>query len=235
MTSTERRKRGRPARADKREPLTKARIAEVGLAIAGDEGFPNLTMRRVAAELGVTVRALYNVVADRQEVVDLVAAQMLDALPVHDFGRDDWRETVRQMYHDARAVYRTFPRATLISLDETVTPTEVPVKRMLAPEQELAFLVGLGLTLDEALAVRGAFLVEVFGFVMLLDYRYDRADDTTREMLGQPVPLAWLDTKPEVDAPLARAAAERRYTPDDLFEQLVDRAVGAIERKLEGK
>ncbi|MFT3660247.1 MAG: TetR family transcriptional regulator [Gordonia sp. (in: high G+C Gram-positive bacteria)] len=133
MTTTGGRKRGRPARSADRAPLTKESIAEAGLRIAGDEGFPQLTMRRLAAELDVTVRALYNVVADRQEVVDLTAARMVENLPDHDYDARDWRRSVRRMYREARAAYRAFPRATLVSLDETITPTEVPERRILSP------------------------------------------------------------------------------------------------------
>ncbi len=230
MTATERPKRGRPAKADGREPLTKELIATVGLRIAGDEGFPQLTMRRLADEIGVTVRALYNVVADRQEVVDLVVAQMVERLPVHEYDPDDWQGSVRRMYRDARAAYRSFPRATLVSLDETITPTEVPVKRMLDPERQLAFFVGLGLSLEDALTVRGSVLVDVFGFALLIDYRFDRTDPATRAMLAQPVPQPWLDAHPEVQAPLAREAARQQTDPDALFEAMIERAVETIER-----
>ena len=127
---------GTAGEADGREPLTKDLIATVGLRIAGDEGFPQLTMRRLADEIGVTVRALYNVVADRREVVDLVVARMVERLPVHEYDPTTGRG-VRHAYRDARVAYRSFPRATLVSLDETFTPAEVPVKRMLEPERQL--------------------------------------------------------------------------------------------------
>ncbi len=227
------RRRGRPAKSAEREPLTRELVGRAALRIAGDEGFPRLTMRRLAAEIGVTVRALYHVVADRQDVVDLAAAQLIELLPEHDFDLADWRGTVRRMYAEARAVYRTVPRATLISLDETLTPSEVPVGRVLAPERMLAFLVAIGLELEQALIVRAQFLVEVFGFVLLVDYRYDRSDGQVRAMMAQPVPAIWLDAHPEVAAPLSRAAAALPpSSPDALFETLAQRAVATIEAML---
>lgn len=232
MTTSGGRRRGRPAKTDARAPLTKDSLAGAGLRIAGDEGFGNLTMRRLADEVGVTVRALYNVVADRQEVVDLVAARMIESLPEHDYPTGDWRASVRRMYQEARAAYRLFPRATLISLDETVTATEVPDKRILAPERMLAFLVDLGLTLDDALAVRSFFLVEIFGFVLLVDYRYDRSDAAVREMMSHPVPRPWLDAHPDVAAPLSREVASRPgQTPEHAFEAMIERAIADIERR----
>ncbi|MFF2087434.1 TetR/AcrR family transcriptional regulator [Nocardia sp. NPDC058176] len=228
--TTERRKRGRPPRTGGHEPVTKELIGKVALDIAGAEGFPQLTMRRLATEIGVTVRALYNVVADRQEVVDLAAARLMELLPVHEFDTDDWQGTVRRVYREARAAYRSVPRATLISLDETVTPSEVPVKRIIQPERFLAFLVAIGLSLENALAVRGFFLVEVFGFTLLVDYRYDRSDEQIRQMMFHPVPRPWLAAHPEVDAPLSRqVAAQPAGTADDLFAALVERAIHTIE------
>ncbi|WP_278262613.1 TetR/AcrR family transcriptional regulator [Nocardia sp. AG03] len=233
--TTEGRKRGRPPRTSGHEPVTKELIGRVALEIAGAEGFPQLTMRRLAAEIGVTVRALYNVVADRQEVVDLAAARLMDLLPVHDFDTDDWRASLRRVYAEARAAYRAVPRATLISLDETVTPREVSVQRIIQPERMLAFLVAIGLSLDDALTVRGFFLTEVFGFVLLVDYRYDRSDEQIRQMMFHPVPGPWLAAHPEVEAPLSRGiAAGPARTADDLFEALVERAIRAVEGMLPG-
>lgn len=183
-------------------------------------------MRRLAAELGVTVRALYNVVADRQEVVDLAAGCLIELLPEHDFDAADWADSVRRMYREARAAYRRAPRATLISLDETVTPGMVPVERVLAAEQVLAFLVATGLSLEDALRVRAQFLVDVFGFVLLIDYRYDRSDEFTRTLMSQPVPEPWLEAHPDVAAPFSRAAVHAAAgTPDELFESMIERAL----------
>ncbi|MFE3545695.1 TetR/AcrR family transcriptional regulator [Nocardia sp. NPDC059177] len=229
--TTERRRRGRPPRDGAHEPLTKELIARVALDIAGDEGFPQLTMRRLATEIGVTVRALYNVVADRQEVVDLAAARMMDLLPLHAFDTADWRGSIRRVYQEARAAYRAMPRATLISLDETVTPSEVPIARVIQPERFLAFLVDLGLSIEDAVAVRGFFLVEVFGFALLVDYRYDRTDARMRQAMFHPVPSPWLAAHPEVEAPLSRRIAEAPAgTADELFEALVERAIRTIDQ-----
>ena len=76
--------------------------------------------------------------------------------------------------------------------------------------------------MEDALTVRGSFLVDVFGFALLIDYRFDRTDPSARAMLGQPVPLPWLDAHPEVQAPLAREAARRQTDPDALFEAMIE-------------
>lgn len=221
-------RRGRPP-ASVRPALDKAQIAEAALRVAGEEGFPALTMRRLADELTVTPRALYNCVRDRQEVVDLTARLMMERLPRHEYDLDDWPGTIRRIYRAMREEYRRHPRATLVSLDETVTPAELHPSRIQQPEEMLGFLCAIGLDLADAVRVRGKFLLDVFAHVMLIDYRYDRSADTIRVAMQQPVPKLWLDAHPDLDAPLARAAAELpTMTSDAHFDQLVDDAILVI-------
>lgn len=180
-------RRGRPRSTDRRTPVTRDLIAERGLAIAGAEGFGALTMHRLAGDLDVTPRALYNHVRDRQEVIDLVATLMMRRLPSSTLDPVEWRSSLRSAYQEARAVYRQFPRATLISLDETVTTAAIDPRRVTSSEAMLRFLTDIGLTLPQALTVRGSFLIDVFGFVLLIDYRYDRGDAAARRAVAQPV------------------------------------------------
>lgn len=215
--------------------LSPERIAQTALDLAGAEGFGAVTMQRLGRELGVTARALYNHVADRQEVIDLVASLMLRRTPQPRFDAEDWRESLADAYHRARDAYRSFPRATLISLDETVTDTEVDPVRITMTEQMLEFLVGVGLTLEQAVVMRTGFLLDVFGFVLLVDYGYDRLDPETRELRAQPVPQPWLDAHPDVAAPLSRKAAQLPpSTSDEGFRAVIESRIALIEHLLEG-
>lgn len=210
--------------------LTREAIVRTALEVAGAEGFVALTMHRLARELEVTPRALYNHVRDRQEVVDDVAALMMRELPEPELDPTDWQTSLRAAYREARDAYRRYPRAILISLDETVTPGKVDPRRFLLAENMLRFFIDVGLTLEQAIAVRGAFLVDVFGFVLTIDYRYDSGDQAMREAIPQPVPAAWLTAHPDVPAPLAREAAALPPTSsEEMFEAFVDLRVSAIE------
>jgi AcrR family transcriptional regulator len=230
VEQAETRGRGRPARS----LVTRADIAEAALRIAGDQGFPALTMHGLARELGVTTRALYNHVRDRQEVVDLAAQRMVDGLPEPRWDARRWRESLREGYEEARAAYRRMPRALLVSLDETVTPGEVPAGRFLLAESMLRFFTDIGLSLHHALAMRNAFLHDVLAHALLIDYRYDRADEAERAAMAQPVPAAWLEAQPEVDAPLSRGVAQLPpQTSDEMFADVVDLRIAAIERLLQ--
>lgn len=220
------RRPGRPRLDSGLPPVTRESIAEAALALAADDGFPALTMRNLAERLGVTVRALYNHVADRQEVINLVAARMTELHPQRALDAEDWEASVRALYRDTRAAYRTMGRALLFSLDETITPIEVPVHRVLLPERLLAFLTDIGLTLADALTWRAQFLGDTFSFALLIDHRYDRAGADERRTMQEPVPRPWLDAHVEIDAPHSRQATKLpTVASDDLFERMIDRAI----------
>lgn len=216
-----------------RAVLTKEAIFTAALEIAGNEGFPALTMRRLAAELDVTVRALYHHVSDRQEVIDGVARLLVAQLPKHRFDPDDWRESIRRMFREAREVYRRHPRAVLIGIDERVSIAGVEPERLLAPERMIAFLREIGLSLPEALALQTQLLTQVLGFVLSIDYSFDRADEKSRERMLDPVPGVWLDAYPDLPVPHMReAAAAPPIDSDAMFEQVLDGIVLSVEARL---
>ena len=137
--------RGRPAR-DAGIALSRGLIARKALDIAGSEGFPALTTHRLARALDVTPRALYNHVRDRQDVVDAVAALMMQEIPVPHLDPAHWRDSLRAACREARDAYRRFPRALLIVLDETLTPAGVDPNRVVLAERMLGFFVDIGLS-----------------------------------------------------------------------------------------
>ena len=200
------RRRGRPARGDGPE-VSRDALAERALQIAGAEGFAAVTMHRLAREIGVTPRALYNYVRDRQDVIDAAAARMVQELPEQRFDADNWRPSIREAYARAREAYRRYPRALLISLDETITPAGVDRKRVVAPEEMLRFFVEIGLSLEQAVTMRGA--------------------------MAQPVPEAWLAVHPDVDAALSREYATRPpRSSEEMFDAFVETRIAAIEAML---
>lgn len=228
------RPRGRPRADAGGNLLTRTLIAEKALAIAGQEGFPAVSMHRLAGELGVTPRALYNHVEGRQDVVDAAAALMMQKVPRTSLDSQDWRGSFRRLYREARTMYRSLPRATLISLEETITASAVDPRRIETTEDMLRFFTEIGLSLTRAITVRDSFLIDVFGFVLLVDYSYDRAEQRVRNALSQPVPHVWLEAVPDAEAPLSREAArDPGPTSDDRFEDLVDLRMAAVESLLE--
>lgn len=227
------RRRRSPATRGGRPTLTRQRIAEVALEIAGQEGFRALTMRRLADELGVTVRALYRHVPDRQDVVDLAVGLFASQLPLAPPPDGDWRRRLRRWCHDGRAFYGRYPRALTVPMDETITINAVDLRRILAAEEKLEFLVSIGLTLTDAVAIRGQFLLDLFAFALMVDHLGAGLDEATARRMAAPVPRPWLDANPGIAAPYSRAAAELDLgTPDEQFDAVVDHLIAAVEHRL---
>ena len=93
-----------------RDPLTRRRIVQAGLDIVERQGLAGLTMRRVAAEVGASPMALYNHVADKAELIDL----MVDAIvgdvvegSKHDTG--DWVDKMRAVTRRNHAMWGAHP------------------------------------------------------------------------------------------------------------------------------
>ncbi|WP_026361312.1 TetR/AcrR family transcriptional regulator [Amycolatopsis nigrescens] len=228
MPEPPRQTRRRPATRKGRPTLTRELIAGRALELAGAEGFPAVTMRRLAEELGVTVRALYNYVADRQEVVDLAAQRLMALWELPALDPADWEAGVRAYCAQLRGLYRSYPRALLVSLDEQVRAVGVHPNRLLNPDAFLGLLRGIGLSAPAASRVHSELGVRLFGFALLVDYPHGRQQAGTA-----PVPAAWLEAHPDLELPhLTEALRLEKPTPDEAFGHLVDTLVLAIRAEL---
>ena len=221
MPDNPRAARQRPTTRKGRPTLTRELIAERALELAGAEGFPAVTMRRLAADLGVTVRALYNYVDDRQEVVELATQLLMSYWQLPELSVDRWEDSVREYSAQMRALYRRFPRALLVSLDENIRPRGVHPARLRNPDAFLGLLRGIGLTPTDAFHAHAELGVKLFGFALLIDYR----DPGTTS----PVPPDWLVAHPDLHVPhIAEALRTAKPTSDELFDHLVDTLIVSI-------
>ena len=83
-----------PRQTPTRKPLTRSRILSAALAMVDKGGLEALSMRKLAAELGVEAMSLYNHVKNKDDIVsgmlELVASEI--EFPDH---AQDWREALR--------------------------------------------------------------------------------------------------------------------------------------------
>src|SRR5262245_9250965 len=90
-----------------REPratLPRDRIVAEALRLLDDEGADALSMRKLAAALGVGTTSLYWHVANRDELIELVVNEVNGELDVPDTGDvHDWRETTRRFARSVRS------------------------------------------------------------------------------------------------------------------------------------
>jgi AcrR family transcriptional regulator len=89
----------------KRAPLSRERVVTAAMALADEKGEAGVTMRAIAARLGVEAMSLYNHVADREDIL----GGMVDAV----FGEIDlptsamdWKQAMRDRAASSRTVLR---------------------------------------------------------------------------------------------------------------------------------
>lgn len=224
--------RGRPRKDSAFAALNKEVIASKALEIAGAEGYSALTMHRLAAEFGVTPRALYNYVADRQEVVNMAAELFIAHSPFIELDSSNWRESMREIYEVSREAFRAYPRASLVAMDEQIRVEPGPRRTQLI-ERLMQFFIDLGLSLQQTLMMVRSLERDVFGFVLQVDYYFDKNYPMGRQYVTRAVPEDWLDRHKDVDAPLARAALELpEQDNDELFAELVCMRIKVVEYML---
>ena len=96
-----------------RTVLSRDQIVSAATALVDEQGVEALTMRAVAARLGSGVMSLYRHVPGREELLDLVLAEMTAALPVP--GRTgDWRADLHAVAATTYAALVRRPQLTVL-------------------------------------------------------------------------------------------------------------------------
>jgi TetR/AcrR family transcriptional regulator, tetracycline repressor protein len=94
---------------DRRRQLTRERVVEEALAVIAQDGVEALTMRGLAARLGVVPGAVYRHVRNKQQLQDLVLDGVLAEVDVHLDLSLAWTEQLKLLAHRLRAVLEDHP------------------------------------------------------------------------------------------------------------------------------
>jgi len=90
-----------------RDPLSRARVLHAAMAVADVDGLSAVTMRRVAADLGVEAMSLYHHVPSKERLLDGLAeglvAEIVQAVAAHE-PVTGWRSSLRARCLTARDV-----------------------------------------------------------------------------------------------------------------------------------
>jgi TetR/AcrR family transcriptional regulator, tetracycline repressor protein len=89
--------------------LSRARIIERAVEIADVEGIEAVSMRRIASDLGATPMALYNHVANKDELLNGIAGQLLKEIDIAAIDMSDWAEAIKTGYSEFRRVLLRHP------------------------------------------------------------------------------------------------------------------------------
>jgi TetR/AcrR family tetracycline transcriptional repressor len=96
-------KRGKPP------ALTEKQIVDAALGIVRKEGVESLSMRRLSRELGRSAMAAYSHVADKQQLLDLVAREVLSTVEVPDPDSGPWEDRLRAVIEAIDVPLRHYP------------------------------------------------------------------------------------------------------------------------------
>ncbi|MFG3599584.1 TetR/AcrR family transcriptional regulator C-terminal domain-containing protein [Micromonospora chersina] len=99
--------RREPARAE--PELSRERVLRTALALADEGGLAAVSMRQIAAELGVATMSLYRHVRGRDELILAMADAVLAGAPLPDAEPAGWRARLDVLARAQWAVYRRHP------------------------------------------------------------------------------------------------------------------------------
>lgn len=137
-----------------RAGLSRDQILDAAFALVDARGLAGLSMRALAAELGVEAMSLYHYVPNKDALIDGLVERLF--VPPADAG--DWSALLRGYAHDLRAALLRHP-----ALLPVVTRPAVTGPTLDAVERALGVLTGAGFPLDRALHALNAVTVFVIG------------------------------------------------------------------------
>ncbi len=161
--------------------LDRAAIARAALALVDREGAAALTVRRLAAELGVAAMTLYHYVPSREAVVADVVGLVVDEMDLSVAPGLTWPEGARQVGRSLRAAALRHPRAFELV---AVAPSDEPPLLEFALRLR-AFYVRLGVpagAFEEVWSVLDAFET---GFLLLETQALLRASTPAPALAGE--------------------------------------------------
>ncbi|MFD9336176.1 TetR/AcrR family transcriptional regulator C-terminal domain-containing protein [Streptomyces sp. NPDC060028] len=139
---------GRPSDASSvQAALTLGRIVGAAVTVADAEGLAALSMRRVAAELGVATMSLYRHVADKDDLLTRMMDGVMAGHPLPADPPEGWREAIELA---ARQLWDLFRRHPWLAPALSVTRPQLIISALPYSEWMLATLHAHGLDLRSA-------------------------------------------------------------------------------------
>ncbi|MEV4754753.1 TetR/AcrR family transcriptional regulator C-terminal domain-containing protein [Micromonospora sp. NPDC049559] len=166
--------------------LSRDRIIAVAMAIADADGMAELSMRRIAAELGVATMSLYRYVGGKDELVLHMIDAALGEEPVPPYDGVGWREAVARI---ARLEWRLFRRHPWLAPAMSITRPQLAPNAVGITDGILHALDGLGLDSETQLYVHLTIFSFARGVATALEPEIEAQRETglTNE--------EWLDTQ----------------------------------------
>ncbi|GAA3447955.1 TetR/AcrR family transcriptional regulator [Planomonospora venezuelensis] len=144
------------------EPLSRPRIVAAAIDLIEREGADAVSMRRIAADLGVGVMSLYNHVPNKAALLDAVAETVLSGIEFTDDPDADWTDRVRMQARAFRQIAHHYPRCTMVVVSRQLQSTA----GLLPVERALATLRSAGFDGEEAVRILRMFIAYIVGSLL---------------------------------------------------------------------
>lgn len=208
---------------------TRERIAAVGVEIADAEGTAAVSMRRIAAELGVTPMSLYRHVADKDELLRAMFRAAFQERPLPESPPEGWRA---QLEHVCRLQWELFRDHPWLASTLSLTRPMLIPEAMAHTEWTLRALNGLGLDRVETAREAVALPAMVRGLALSREFEAEAEGST-----GVGADQWWAALKGEVDSVfatgrfplLAQLEADPAGDLDGTFEHALTRSLDGLE------
>ena len=89
--------------------MTEGQIVEAAVGLAASVRLENVSMRTLAQELGVPVMTIYNYVANKDALYELVVNHVLGSVRVPSPEEGTWEDRLKQLERDARSALSQYP------------------------------------------------------------------------------------------------------------------------------
>ncbi|RKT88273.1 regulatory protein, tetR family [Saccharopolyspora antimicrobica] len=208
---------------------TRERIAAAGVEVADAEGAGAVSMRRIAAELGVAPMSLYRHVANKDELLRAMLRAVFRERPLPETPPRGWRAQLELVCRLQWELFRDHPwLAGMLSLTR---PMPVP-EAMAHTEWTLRALEGLGLSRVETAREALALPAMVRGLALSREFEAEAEGST-----GVGADQWWASRQDEVDSVfatgrfplLARLEADPAGDLDGTFEHALTRSLDGLE------
>ncbi len=206
-------------------PLTRNAVVAAGIALVDRDGLGRLSMRALAASLGVEAMSLYNHVRNKDDLIDAMVDVVVSEITRPD-DRADWRGALRERALSMRAVFTRHPWAPqLISGRLNTGPNMLALF-----DATIGCLHAAGCDYPEADRFCNAMDSLIYGFHVLeqsFPIPPDQYSDAARTFLPQLDP----QRLPHLHA-MAVMVAEQRHSGLPDFGLAVDLILDAIARRI---
>jgi TetR/AcrR family transcriptional regulator, tetracycline repressor protein len=154
-----------------RVPLSRERVVDAAFTVLDRQGLDGLSMRQVAAELGVTVSALYAHVSSKDDLLELMYTRLFDGFEPPEPDPERWRDQVRDYARSGRKRLLSHRDMARISM------AHVPFTAELLPHVEALLAIFRTAGLPDRIAAEAGDLISTYidGFVLEEGMWRDRA------------------------------------------------------------